>query len=119
MTTLATRWIPVHPLTLWGVVRETLTRGAFAQHRGFQEVRRAWESRLDVARFDPRPSQDNAGADVRGFRIVTVADEQGVDPRWLEKLHDMHTASAADVPQPQPAWITFEKSLDHGDGGSP
>lgn len=94
---------PFHPLTLWANTRETFAEGvAFAEHRGFHESRRAWESRLDVARFDPRPFQEKADAAARGFRIVTVADERAGDPQWLEKLYDMHTEIAADVPQPEP-----------------
>jgi GNAT superfamily N-acetyltransferase len=91
------------PQTLWANVRETFTEGlAFADHRGFRESRRAWESRLDVRRFDPGPYQAQADAAVRGFRIVTVADEQAADPDWLVKLHDMHVEVAADIPQPEP-----------------
>ena len=47
---------PYRPLTLWTGVRETFDRSiAFAAHRGFREIRRAWESRLDVTHFDPSP----------------------------------------------------------------
>ena len=94
---------PLRPLIFWGMARETFARSlAFAARRGFAESRRAWESRLEVARFDPSPVQSNADAAIRGLRVVTVESEQSADPRWLEKLHDLHTAVAADVPQPDP-----------------
>ena len=93
----------LRPLTLWGIARETFARSlTFAEHRGFRKSRRAWESRLDVSRFDPRPFEAKAEAAVRDLHVVTVASEQTADPRWLEKLHDLHTAVAADIPQPEP-----------------
>ena len=109
------------PLTFWGMTRETLTPSvAFAEGRGFRESRRAWESRLDVVRFDPSPFRSRAEAAGRGYRVVSVADEQTADPQWLEKLHDLHMAVAADVPQPEPFTpITVEEMrrrlLDHPD----
>lgn len=91
------------PLVLWTGVRETFGPSiAFAEHRGFREVRRAWESRLDVTRFDPAPFRAKADAGVRGMQIVTVASEQAADAQWLQKLYDMHNEVAADVPQPEP-----------------
>lgn len=94
---------PLQPLTFWGMARETFAQSlAFAEHRGFRESRRAWESRLDVMRFDPRPFKTKADAAIRRLRVVTVAEEQSNDPQWLEKLHDLHTTVAADVPQPEP-----------------
>jgi len=95
--------IPYRPLVLWAGVRETFPSSiAFAEHRGFREVRRAWESRLDVSHFDPAPFRAKAEAGVRGMEIVTVASEQAADAQWLQKLYDMHNEVAADVPQPEP-----------------
>jgi RimJ/RimL family protein N-acetyltransferase len=117
---------PFRPLTLWANTRETFAEGvAFAAHRGFRESRRAWESRLDVARFDPRPFQEQADAAVKGVRVVTVGGEQVNDPQWLEKLYEMHTEIAADIPQPEPytpmtveelrrRWIENPEYLPHG-----
>ena len=43
---------PLDLLILWTGVRETFERSIdFVQHRGFREIRRAWEMRLDVASF--------------------------------------------------------------------
>ncbi|HEY6102582.1 MAG TPA: GNAT family N-acetyltransferase [bacterium] len=111
----------LRPLTFWGMTRETFTPSlAFAEHRGFRESRRAWESRLDVRRFDPSPFRSRTDAAARGYRVVTVAEEQTADPRWLEKLHDLHMEVAADVPQPEPYTpITVEelrrRLFDHPD----
>lgn len=89
--------------TIWINVRETMEESVrFAQHRGFMEVRRAWESRLEVPSFDPHPFQAKAEAAIRGMDVVTVADERERDPDWLHKLYEMHTEAAADMPQPEP-----------------
>lgn len=91
------------PQVLWVNVRETFQRSLpFLQHRGFREVRRAWESRLDVVRFDPAPFRAKAELGARDMEIVTVASEQTGDPESLQKLYDMHNDVAADVPQPDP-----------------
>jgi GNAT superfamily N-acetyltransferase len=92
---------PYRPLVLWAGVRETSSRGAaFAERRGFREVRRAWESRLDVRRFDPAPFQAEAAQALADLTVVTVATERDTEPRWLEMLYDLHNEVAADVPQP-------------------
>jgi GNAT superfamily N-acetyltransferase len=92
---------PSRPVTLWSNVRETFEDSLrFATRRGFAEIRRAWESRLDVASFDPTPFQARAEAAVSRMAVVTVAEERERDPRWREKLHGMHLDVSADVPQP-------------------
>ncbi|HEU5299243.1 MAG TPA: GNAT family N-acetyltransferase [bacterium] len=95
--------VPYRPQVLWVNVRETFRRSLpFAGHRGFREVRRAWESRLDVNRFDPVPFRADADRGSRGLAIVTVASEQTGDAEWLQKLYELHTEVAADIPQPEP-----------------
>ncbi|OLD52259.1 MAG: hypothetical protein AUI83_09845 [Armatimonadetes bacterium 13_1_40CM_3_65_7] len=92
---------PFRPIVTWAGVRETLDRGIrFAQDRGFREVRRVWELRLDVTRFDPTPFAEKAAAAVAGFTTTTVDELRRRDPRWLPKLFDLHTAVDADVPRP-------------------
>lgn len=92
---------PHDPQRLWTNVRETMKDSVrFAEHRGFAEVRRAWESRLDVASFDPARFQVRADAAVDRMAVVTVAGERERDPQWREKLYDMHAEVSADVPQP-------------------
>jgi len=92
---------PSRPVMLWSNARETFEESLrFAAQRGFAEIRRAWESRLDVASFDPAPFQTRADAAVNWMAVVTVADERERDPQWREKLYDMHVEVSADVPRP-------------------
>lgn len=92
---------PFRPAVLWAGVRETLDRGVqFAQRRGFREIRRVWELRLDVTRFDAAPFQERAHAAVAGFTVTTVAELRRRDPQWLSKLFALHIAVDADVPRP-------------------
>ncbi len=92
---------PSRPVMLWSNVRETFADSLrFAKRRGFAEIRRAWESRLDVASFNPAPFQARAEAAMNRMAVVTVAEERERDPRCREKLYDMHVEVLADVPQP-------------------
>lgn len=91
---------PFEPLVLWTGVRETFDQSIrFMTKRGFQESRRAWESRLDVASFDPAPFEAHAREAVKDLQIVTVAEERERDPDWLGKVYDLHTEVNADVPR--------------------
>lgn len=88
------------PLALWANARETSERGvAFLQRRGFVEKRRTWESRLDVAAFDPAPFLDKAARAVEGVQITTVAEERQRDPAWVAKLYDLDQEVGEDVPR--------------------
>ncbi|MDR7538498.1 MAG: GNAT family N-acetyltransferase [Armatimonadota bacterium] len=90
----------LNPLVLWARARETSLRGVrFLERRGFVERRRAWESRLEVARFDPRPFQEKAERAVQGLVLTTVAEEREKDPEWLAKLYDLDLEVEADVPR--------------------
>ena len=92
---------PYHPTVLWAGVRETLDRGVrFAQDRGFREVRRVWELRLDVTRFEDAPFVERATSAMVGLTFTTVAELRRRDPRWLPKLFDLHRTVDADVPRP-------------------
>lgn len=92
---------PSRPVKLWGSARETFGYSLrFATRRGFTEIRRAWESRLDAASFNPAPFQARADAAVGRMAVVTVAEEREHDPRWREKLYEMHVEVSADVPRP-------------------
>lgn len=103
------------PLVLWARARETSVRGVrFLERRGFVERRRTWESRLEVARFDPRPFRQKAERAVRGLVLTTVAEERERDPDWLAKLYDLDLEVEADVPRvgkytPRP----FEEQVRH------
>jgi GNAT superfamily N-acetyltransferase len=82
----------------------------FLTHRGFREVWRELESRLDVTAFDPRTF---AGAEERVARqdvtITTLADEMSRDPGVLREVYDLSSASQDD-PQLDPVTpLPFEE----------
>ena len=94
---------PFDPLSLRAGTREDWTRGVrFIQDRGFREDMRSWESRLDVAAFDPTPY---AGLDEKvragGIEIRTIKELAG-DPDRDRKLYELDRELSEDVPHPEP-----------------
>src|SRR5437762_843390 len=86
-------------------VKETETGGvAFARAIGAVELDPQWESRLDLAAFDPAPF---AGASARvqaaGARITTLAAEMARDADAVRNAHELHEAARLDVPGPDPS----------------
>jgi len=84
---------------------------AFAEHVGAVELKRDWESRLDLAAFDPAPF---AGAPKRaeaaGVRITTLADEMRTDPEAVRKAYALHAEARLDVPSlDRPTPSPFER----------
>lgn len=77
---------------------------AFAKKIGAVELKRDWESRLDVASFDPAPfaSAPRRAADA-GVRITTLADELKTDPDAVRKAYVLHEEARIDVPSIDPA----------------
>lgn len=73
----------------------------FFRKRGFVEETRAWQSRLDVAAFDPARF---AGAEQRvtaqGITITTMAELRERDPDFWRKLYELDTLTTCDVPMP-------------------
>jgi len=105
------------PIVLWARIRETFESGIrFMEKRGFREVRRAWESRLDVAAFDPTPFTEKAARPLQELQITTVAEERRTDPDWLGKAYDLHLEAVADAPRPDvftpPSLEEYVKSHD-------
>ncbi len=91
-------------ISVQGQVKESLADGlAFALHRGYEERKRDWESRLFVRRFD---FSRFAGAEERvateGVRLTTLAAERERDPRALEKAHELTEDCARDAPSVDP-----------------
>jgi GNAT superfamily N-acetyltransferase len=85
-------------------VQESMSASvAFLARRGFDEVQREWESRLDVAAFD---FASFSGADERvtqaGISITTLAAERERDPDVLGKLYQLHATCERDVPSVDP-----------------
>jgi GNAT superfamily N-acetyltransferase len=76
---------------------------AFATKIGATELKRDWESRLDLATFDPVPfaSALRRAADA-GVRITTLVDELKTDPEAVRKAYAMHEAARVDVPSIDP-----------------
>lgn len=91
---------PFNPIVLWANVRETFDHSIrFVERRGFREKRRTWESRLAVAGFDPTPFETRAARAVEGLTITTAAKARETDPRWQQRLYDLHREVLADVPR--------------------
>lgn len=90
---------------------------AFARRRGFREVMRAWESRLDVTRFDfARFGPQVARAEASGVTISTLAAERATNPENLRRIHAMEAEIGEDVPHPPdevhtpvefPMWLDY------------
>jgi ribosomal protein S18 acetylase RimI-like enzyme len=77
---------------------------AFLTRRGFREVQRIWESRLDVTRFD---FARFAGAEERvaaqGIATTTLGEELARDRGGaLRQLYELHAACRRDVPALDP-----------------
>src|SRR5712691_980522 len=91
-------------ISVQGQVKESLADGlAFALHRGYEERKRDWESRLFVRRFD---FSRFAGAEERvaaeGIRLTTLAAERERDPQALEKAHELSEDCSRDAPTVDP-----------------
>src|SRR3972149_2106223 len=58
---------------------------AWPARRGFRDLHRSWESRLDVAAFDPARFAEEAEVPP-GIKVVTLADELKEDPERLRQV---------------------------------
>jgi ribosomal protein S18 acetylase RimI-like enzyme len=77
---------------------------AFLTRRGFREVQRIWESRLDVTRFDlARFAGAEERAAAQGIVITTLGAEVARDRAGaLRRLYALHAACRRDVPALDP-----------------
>ncbi|MDP9245627.1 MAG: GNAT family N-acetyltransferase [Chloroflexota bacterium] len=76
----------------------------FARAIGAVELKRDWESRLDVATFDAAPfAAAPARAAEQGVRLTTLADELNADPEAVRKAWVLHEVARKDVPVLDPA----------------
>ncbi|HEY3217847.1 MAG TPA: GNAT family N-acetyltransferase [Candidatus Limnocylindria bacterium] len=92
-------------LAATGGVKESMTDGvAFMRKRGWQEVKRDWESRLRVAGFD---FAKFASADERiakeGIRVSTLMAERAQDPEAEARAYELTEELRKDVPATDPA----------------
>ena len=86
-------------------VKESLAESvAFARKINAVELKRDWESRLDLALFDPAPfASAPKRAAAAGVRIATLADELKVDRDAVRKAYALHAEARVDVPGLDPA----------------
>jgi GNAT superfamily N-acetyltransferase len=80
---------------------------AFVHKHGFQEEFGVWESRLDLARFEPerwaKNVQEVLGA---GYAIKSFAELEG-DPERERKMYELDLEGSRDVPLPPGETFTF------------
>jgi GNAT superfamily N-acetyltransferase len=95
---------PHKPLALRHQIREDYPEGLrFLAQRGFVEESRVWESRLELASFDPAPF---AGADERvtsqGITITDADELLAHDPDFWPRLYACDCDASRDIPMPEP-----------------
>ncbi len=107
-----------------GVKESNADAVAFVKRIGAIELKRDWESRLDLASFDPAPfanAPERAAA--AGIRITTLAEEVKTDPEAVRKTYALHAAARVDVPGLDPAtpspYERFESEVLRGPGSLP
>lgn len=101
-TALLERLAALDPVRLSGYVREDRPASLqFLQKRGYQEVMRAWESRLDVSACDTaRFAADAVRPQEHGIRLASLAAliaEEGEEA--YRKLYDLEEEVDQDVPR--------------------
>lgn len=75
----------------------------FATKRNFSEVRREWQSRLDVNAFDPEPFASAwPRVAANGITITTLADEAATNPNLWRDMYDLDTICTRDIPMSEP-----------------
>lgn len=117
---LAAELVDRNALTVRSWVRESEPdSNTFAINRGFREVRREWQSRLDVAGFDPGPfagASDRVAA--QGIEITDLAAERDRNPNVLRDLHELHVICSRDVPDVDPVTdMDYEEFLKYAIDG--
>lgn len=110
------RSLDVRALRTW--VQETRSDSiAWLARRGFRELMRGWESRLNVAEFDVRAFADR-WEPPPGVKIVTLAEELSEDPERLHLVWDLDNATSPDAPRVDPFTpASFEMYRGHVLGG--
>ncbi len=71
----------------------------FLIRRGFVEVQRGWQLRLNLAAVDPTQfagAEDRAG--IEGITLTTLAAEQARDRETLRKVYELTNACEQDIP---------------------
>jgi mycothiol synthase len=94
---------PTDPIALTARVRDNQVHGiSFAEHRGFSEKIRNWESHFDLTTFNPNSLADHvARAETAGYEFRSYADLAS-DPECDRKLYEMAMVARRDIPAPEP-----------------
>lgn len=114
---LLTALQPFDPILLRTVTREDRTRSVrFLTDRNFVEEMRDWESRLEMATFDPSAFADKEAAIAREeIMIRTLTEVQSLYPDWAQKLFALDWAVVLDMPSPDvhtiPTFENWEKNV--------
>jgi GNAT superfamily N-acetyltransferase len=75
----------------------------FLEKRGFQQVMRVPESRLDISVFDPvKFSAVAEQVQAQGIKIYTIPELQAIDPNWQQNLYELDWICIQDEPSPDP-----------------
>jgi ribosomal protein S18 acetylase RimI-like enzyme len=89
------------PRALMAVSESSASGIAFAEHRGFTEESRRYESELNLQTFDPAPFAEERGVlDEAGIRFTTLAEEDS--PQLRRRLYRLVQRLTRDVPTPEP-----------------
>ncbi|HEX9268803.1 MAG TPA: GNAT family N-acetyltransferase [Candidatus Limnocylindria bacterium] len=105
--------------------KETMADGvSFLLRRGFAELKRDWESRLDLGSFDPgRFAAAPARVAAAGVSITNLAVELMRDGDVLRKAFELHEEARRDVPTLDPAtrgtYERFERDVLAGPSSLP
>ena len=85
---------------------------AWLGRRGFNEIQRYWESRLEVASFDFAAfSTAVERATGQGITFTTLAQEGADDPAVRRKMYELDRDIMRDVPMPEPITDTSYESF--------
>lgn len=93
-------------------IREDWARSLrFAQDRGFTEAERSWESRLDVAAFDPAPwAEARNKPEAHGIAIKSLSELQSGDADVFNKIWKMDSELFLDIPSAETLTpVSFEE----------
>jgi GNAT superfamily N-acetyltransferase len=107
---LLARLEPAEPLSIAADARADWSRGLrFLTDRGFVERTRAWESRLDIAAFEPAPFVGATERALAAGIVIKTFTELAADRDRDRKLYELDRDLEIDVPHPEPVTpISFE-----------
>jgi GNAT superfamily N-acetyltransferase len=101
---------PFDPIAVRAFSREDMTRSVrFLEDRGFQELERFWESRLDVTTFDFTPYNGvEEKVLAQGIEIKTLLELES-DPDCPHKMYELDHAAIEGEPSAEPLTpVSFE-----------